>query len=397
MSGPLTGVRILDATSVVLGPWAAQMLGDMGADVVKIEPPDGDTTRSLGPARHAGMAALYLGCNRNKRSVMLDLKQEIGRAALFRLAASADVFMCNLRPQAARKLGLGYEAFETVNPRIVYCAAYGFRGAGPYGNKPAYDDVIQAASGLAALQAAIADEPRYVPTIMADKTTGMAVVSAILSALFCRERTGIGQAIEVPMFETLVSFVMVEHLYGETFVPPVDAAGYRRLLNRWRRPFATKDGSLAVLPYTDAHWQAFFELIGRDDLGADPRFGTLASRLAHIEILYAEVGKAVAARTTAEWLVDLDRIGVPSMVVNTLESLLSDAQLEATGFWKILEHPTEGTMRFPDIPTRWSRTPGEIRLLPPRLGEHSVEVLREAGFAESEIRAMLACGATSQA
>jgi crotonobetainyl-CoA:carnitine CoA-transferase CaiB-like acyl-CoA transferase len=394
MPGPLAGLRLLDASTVLLGPWAAQMLGDLGADVVKIEPPDGDTTRKLGPARNPDMASFYLACNRNKRSVVLDLKQPAGRDALLRLARTAEAMLHNWRPQAAVRLGLGYEAFRAVNPRIVYCAAYGFRASGPYGNRPAYDDVIQAGSGLAMLQSSIAGDPRYVPTLVADKTSGMAVVQAVLAALLHQQRTGQGQAVEVPMYETLVSFVMVEHLYGETFVPAIDTPGYKRIMNRWRRPFPTKDGSLAVLPYTDAHWLAFFHLAGRDDLTSDARFATLASRLAHIETLYEILATIVATRTTAEWVKALDEAGVPSMVVNSLDTLLTDAQLAATGFWKLVEHPTEGTLRMPDIPTTFSASPGEIRRLPPRLGEHSVEVLREAGFSDGEIDAMLASGAT---
>jgi len=395
MAGPLTGVRILDATTVVLGPLATQMLGDLGADVVKVEPPEGDTTRKLGPTRNPDMAAFYLACNRSKRSIVLDLKQPAGHAALLRLAKTADVLVHNFRPQAAAKLRLEYETVRAVSPGIIYCATYGFRAAGPYGNKPVYDDIIQAASGLASLQTALAGEPRYLPTIAADKTSSMGVAHALLAALYHKARTGEGQAIEVPMFETVVAWTMVEHLYGETFVPAIETAGYKRVLNRWRRPFPTTDGFLAVLPYTDAHWQAFFKIAGRADLLDDPRFKSLTSRLQHIEHLYEELAKIVATRSNAEWLEILDGAGVPAMVVNTLESLLTDPQLEATGFWKIVEHPTEGTLRTPDIPATYSRTPGEIRRLQPRLGEHSVEVLSEAGLSQAEIQAMLDSGATA--
>jgi crotonobetainyl-CoA:carnitine CoA-transferase CaiB-like acyl-CoA transferase len=394
MPGPLAGVRILDVTTVVLGPWAAQMLGDMGADVIKVEPPEGDTTRRLGPARNPGMAAFFLACNRNKRSIVLDLKHDAGRKALLRLAETADVMMHNFRPQPAARLGLEYEAVRAVNRGIVYCATYGFRAAGPYGHKPAYDDVIQAASGLASLQTPLTGEPRYMPTIVADKTSSLTVLSAVLSALYHRARTGEGQAIEVPMFESVAAYVMVEHLYGETFVPALESAGYKRILNRWRRPFPTKDGYLAVVPYTDGHWKTFFEVAGRPDFAADPRFKSLESRLANIEVLYEELGKIVATRTSADWLDALERANVPATIVNTLESLLEDPHLAATGFWKIVEHPTEGTLRTPDIPTTYSKTPGEIRRLQPRLGEHSIEVLREAGFSPGEIDAMLAAGTT---
>jgi crotonobetainyl-CoA:carnitine CoA-transferase CaiB-like acyl-CoA transferase len=395
MPGPLAGVRILDATTVVLGPLACQMLGDLGADVVKIEPPEGDTTRKLGPMRNPDMAAFYLACNRSKRSIVLDLKQPAGHAALLTLCETADVLVHNFRPQAAAKLRLPYETVRAKNPGIIYCATYGFRAAGPYGHRPAYDDVIQASAGLASLQASLMGEPRYLPTIVADKTSSMGLAHALLAALYHKARTGEGQAVEVPMFETVVAWTMVEHLYGETFVPRIETAGYKRVLNRWRRPFPTKDGHLAVLPYTDAHWRSFFTMTGRDDLLADPRYRTLSSRLQHIEGLYEELGKIVATRTSAEWLSGLDEAGVPAMVVNTLESLLTDPQLEATGFWKIVDHPTEGKLRMPDIPATFSKTPGEIRRLQPRLGEHSVEVLREAGLGDAAIKAMLASGATS--
>ncbi|HJR51166.1 MAG TPA: CoA transferase [Gemmatimonadales bacterium] len=397
MSGPLTGVRVVDCTTVVLGPWAAQQLGDLGADVVKIEPPEGDTTRQLGPMRNPDMGAFYLAVNRNKRSIVLDLKQASARRVLLRLAEGADVLLHNYRPQAARRLGMSYETFRAVNPGIVYVGTYGFRAAGPYGDKPAYDDIIQAASGLASLQASLFGEPKYVPTIVADKTSSMTVLVAVLAALYHKARTGEGQEVEVPMLESLAAWVMVEHLYGETFVPPVDSVGYKRVLNRYRRPFKTKDGYLAILPYTDQNWRDFFIIAGRQDLLDDPRFKTLGTRLRHIEILYEELGKIATTRTNAEWLAELDRRNIPGMVVNSLESLLRDPHLEATGFWQVVEHPTEGTMRLPGIPAAYSRTPASIRRLPPRLGEHSVEILREAGLSPAEIDALLASGATRAA
>jgi crotonobetainyl-CoA:carnitine CoA-transferase CaiB-like acyl-CoA transferase len=397
MPGPLDGVRILDCTSVVLGPWATQQLGDLGADVIKIEPPEGDTTRQLGPRRHPGMAAFYLGCNRSKRSLVLDLKHDAGRRALFRLAERADILIHNFRPEPAGRLGLSYEAFEAINPRLIYLATYGYRAGGPYGAKAAYDDIIQAGAGFAWLQTAVAGTPRYLPTIVADKTGSNGVVSAVLAALYARERTGVGQAVEVPMMETLASFVMVEHMYGETFVPALESAGYKRILNPQRRPYATKDGFLAILPYTDGHWREFCELVGRPDLLGDARFASIANRLANVEAYYGTLGEIARTRTNAEWLALLEKSNVPHGPVNSLEDLLTDPQLEATDFWKVVDHPSEGKIRMPDVPPRFSKTPPEIRRLQPRLGEHSVEVLREAGFSAEEVDAMLASGVTLKA
>ena len=394
MSGPLSGVRVVDCTTVVLGPWAAQQLGDLGADVIKVEPPEGDTTRQLGPMKNPGMGAFYLAVNRNKRSIVLDLKQPAARDVLLRLARDANVLLHNYRPQAARRLGMSYEAFRAVNPSIVYVGTYGFRATGPYGDKPAYDDIIQAASGIASLQASIVGEPRYVPTIVADKSSSMTVLAAVLAALYHQARTGEGQEVEVPMFESMAAWVMVEHLYGETFRPALDTIGYKRILNPNRRPFKTKDGYLAILPYTDQNWRDFFTLTGRGDLLDDPRFKTLGTRLRHIEILYGEVGAVAVTRTNAEWLADLDRLNIPAMSVNSLESLLHDPHLEAVGFWQTVDHPTEGRMRLPGLPASYGKTPGAIRRLPPRLGEHSAEVLREIGLGEDEVAALLASGAT---
>jgi crotonobetainyl-CoA:carnitine CoA-transferase CaiB-like acyl-CoA transferase len=397
LPGPLSGVKVLDCTSVVLGPYAAQQLGDLGADVVKIEPPAGDTTRQLGPQRHPGMAAFYLGCNRNKRSIVLDLKKEKGRRAVFRLAERADVFMHNYRPEPAARLGVSYDAFAQVNPRLIYVATYGFRADGPRGAKAAYDDIIQASCGMAALQAVIADEPHFVPTVMADKTGSNSVVSAVLAALFERERSGRGQAIEVPMFESLVAFVMVEHLYGESFLPAIESMGYRRLLNKARGPYRTKDGYLALLPYTDANWRELCERIGRPEILYDAIFRSTATRLANIDKVYAVLAELCCTRTNAEWEALLEGSNIPHGPLAALEDLLEDEQLVATGFWKEFDHETEGRIRMPDYPSRFSRTKPDIRRLPPRLGEHSAEVLGEAGLSRAEIDELIAAGVTLQA
>lgn len=396
MAGTLDGIRVVDLTTVILGPWATQMLGDMGADVIKIETPAGDTTRNLGPRRNEGMASLYLATNRNKRSIVLDLTQQAGRDALFKIVGTADVFLHNMRPKVAKKLGLEYEKFASAYPDLIFCATYGFRKDGPMADNPAYDDVIQAASGLADLQTVTSDQPRFVPTIMADKTTGYNAVTAILAALVAKERGAGGQAIEVPMFETLVDFVMVEHLYGAAFEPPIDQMGYQRLLNTGRRPYATKDGYLAVLPYTDDNWRRLFEISGRDDLIGDPRFTDITARVKNSQEVYDLLGEIVATRTSAEWKRDLDDAGIPVMAVNTKEELLQNEQLLASGFWRLEEHPTEGTLRMTDPPTRFSKTPSTVRSLPPHLGQQSAEILAEAGYSEGEIADLLAAGVSRQ-
>ena len=397
MRAPLAGIRIVEMTSVVLGPYACQMLGDLGADIIKIEPPGGDTNRNLGPHRgNADMASLFLTCNRNKRSVVLDLKSEAGRGAASRIIRDADVLIHNFRPRAMDRLKLDYETVRELNPRIVYCATYGYSKRGPYGNKGALDDSIQAASGIAVLQSMVEGEPRYLPTIVADKTTALFVTQAVLAALFHRQLTGEGQEIEVPMFESMVSFVMTEHLWGQTFDPPIGKAGYVRLMAKHRRPYRTKDGRyLAVLPYWDNHWRTFCEIAGRPELIDDPRFLSMTTRLANIDDSYRVTGEIVAGRDRAEWVELLGETNVPMMVVNSLDELIDDPHLVQTGFWQTVEHPTEGKVRMSSPPMNFSASPAGIGRLPPRLGEHSVEVLAEAGLERTEIDAMLAAGTTA--
>ncbi len=394
MAGPLEGVRILELTSVVLGPWACQILADMGAEVIKVEPPRGDSNRILGASRNANMAALYLTCNRNKRSLVLDLKQEAGRDALMKIAESVDILIHNNRPQVMDRLGLDYESIKAVNPRIIYCGSYGYGKDGPYGSKGALDDSIQAVSGIAMLQEMVLGEPRYLPTVVADKTTAMAVVFAVTSALYHREKTGEGQEIEVPMFETMVYYVMAEHLWGMTFEPPLGTAGYKRLMSHHRKPYKTKDGYIAILPYLDSHWEVFCRLSGRTDLLDDERFTTLSDRVRNIDDTYQETAKTMLTRTTGEWLELFGDTSVPTIVVNTLEGLKDDPHLEAVNFWQMVEHPTEGKIRMTRFPVNFSETPAEVRTLPPRLGEDSLEILREAGLSQTDIDQMLESGTT---
>ena len=383
--GPLHGITVLDLSSVILGPMAGQYLGDMGADVIKVEGPEGDITRSIGPRRSEGMGALFLANNRNKRSVVLDLKTIAGQAALHRLASRSDVLLHSIRSSAAARIGLSPETLAAVSPRMICCQVKGFRDDGPYGGRPAYDDIIQALSGLAMLQTIVAGEPRYMPSIIADKITGVHAAYAIALALLHRERTGQAQAVSVPMMETMVAFTAHEHLGGAVFEPQQGAMGYDPIRQAMRRPHRTKDGFLCILPYTDGHWHQFFKLIERPDLAADVDFATNQGRQANIRRVWAELARLVERRTNAEWLALLGGTDVPHAVLNDLEDLLDDPHLVATGFWQMLEHPTEGAMRFPSNPIGMPASPPEIRRLPPRLGEHTAEVLREHGFADAEI------------
>ena len=394
MPGPLSGLKVLELTSVVLGPWAAQTMADMGADVIKIEAPFGDSNRQLGASRNPGMAALYLSNNRNKRSLVLDLKQESARDALLTIVKDCDVFLHNNRPQVMTKLRLEYEDIKSVNENIIYCGTYGYSKDGPYGEKGALDDSIQAASGIAALNELVLGEPRYLPTVVADKTTAITVVYSILAALYHREKTGIGQEIEVPMFETMVSFVMAEHIWGEVFEPKLGEAGYTRLMSHHRKPYKTKDGYIAVLPYMNNHWQTFCEKAEREELIEDERFKDLSSRVKNIDDTYSETGKILATKTTQEWLDIFAETKVPVIVVNSLEDLFHDPHLEAVDFWQSFEHPTEGQLKMPGFPSKFSKTPASIRKHAPKLGEHSKEILAEAGIDEETINKMVDSKAT---
>ncbi|QOT79348.1 CaiB/BaiF CoA transferase family protein [Cupriavidus basilensis] len=384
-AGPLEGIRVLDLTSVVLGPLATQSLADLGADVIKIEGPEGDLMRANGVSRNAGMSSIYLALNRNKRSVVLDLKTPAGAAALRRLIGGADVLIHNMRVAAIERLGFGYAAVAALNPRIVYCVATGFGQDGPHRDKPAFDDIIQAACGLVSLGSAAGGRPEYVPSLIADKTTGMALANAVMAALLHRERHGSGQAVEVPMLETMASFVMAEHLAGLTFEPATGAAGYARLLQGGRRPAQTADGWICALPYTDRHWRAFFHAVGRDDLGDKYNIASRAQRNAHIRALYQHLAQITPTRTTREWMALFETLDIPATPIYAPDELLAHPHLEAVGLFQQTEHPTEGPLREMRPATRFSATPLSLRRHAPTLGEHTDEVLREAGLSPEDI------------
>jgi crotonobetainyl-CoA:carnitine CoA-transferase CaiB-like acyl-CoA transferase len=393
--GPLQGVKIIDMTSVLMGPYATQMLGDYGADVIKVESPEGDITRQIGPTRNPGMGPLFLNCNRSKRSIVLDLKQPAGRNALLKLASTADVLIYNVRPAAMARLKLGYEDVAAVNPRIVYAGLFGFGQDGPYAAKPAYDDLIQGSSTLSHLIARSADGvPRYVPTGVADRVVGLTAVGAILASIIHRDRTGKGQRLDVPMFETMTGFVLGDHLGGLTYEPPLDQGGYARQMAKDRRPYATADGFISVIIYTDKQWNNFFDATKREDLREDPKFATYHGRLASIDDVYGELGRYFMTRTTAEWLELLIKADIPVMPVHTLTSILDDPHLKAVDFFQQVEHPSEGAIRSMRPTATWFDTPVEMPQLAPRRSEHAVEILKENGYSDSEIAALLRDGVT---
>ena len=398
-AGALNGVRVLDMSTVLMGPCATQILADLGADVIKIEALEGDISRQSYPARSAKMGHTFLNNNRNKRSVALNLKHAEGRAALLALCRRTDVFVYNFRPQAMARLKLRYEDLKAVNPQIIYVGAVGFGERGRYRGMPAYDDLIQGMVGMPWLAGqASGQEPRYAPTAYADRTCALHLSISLLAALYHRQCTGQGQRVDVPMFEHMVHTLLGEHMEGETFVPAYGPIGHRRTLSPERRPYRTKDGYLCTMIYNDKQWRSFFEMIGEPErLATDARFATQTNRFKNIDVVYGFLSEVLLTRTTAEWLELFRRHDLPVGPMNSLEDVLHDAHLADVGYFKEFEHPTEGTLRTVFYPAELSETPVGSRYPAPRLGEHTVELLTEAGYARADIDALIVKGVAAAA
>lgn len=374
MSGPLRGVRIIDLTTVVMGPLATKVLGDLGADIIKVEAASGDSMRNIGPMRNPGMGPLFLQANRNKRSIGLDLKKDADMQKLRELLTDADVLVSNIRPQAMARLGLDYEGVCKINPSIIFCAAVGYGQGGPNAGDAVYDDLMQAASGVSGLFARVDGKARYAPVNICDRVVGLYTVIAIEAALYHRKQTGEGQQIEVPMFETMAEFVLGDHIGGRAFVPPLGGTGYQRLLSKERGPYATRDGYLALVVYTDEHWRKFSQMIGRPSLMQDDeRFRDMQARNINAEVAGRLLADEIVKKTTEEWLTVLHEADIPACRVNSVDDLFDDPHLRAVGFFSEVEHSSEGTLLMPRSPLIFSGTPLDVRYLAPRLGENNAE------------------------
>ena len=382
---PLEGVKVLDLTTVIMGPFTTQVLGDFGADIIKIEEPNGDMTRDIGPSKTSKMSSMFLGVNRNKRSLVLNLKKSEAKVALWKLIQDADIIVHNIRPQKIAALGFDPDTVLAKNPKIIYVGLHGYREDGPYGGQPAFDDVIQGQSGIAGAFEARDGEASLVPTVMADKSVGLLASTGILAAYIQSLKTGKGSYLEVAMFEGMVGYTLLEHHFGATFVPPLDKIGYPRALSSNRKPYKSADGYICILPYTNQQWASFFKIIGRDDLLNDKRYSSIKERSKDIHTLYTIVANNVINKTNKEWTKLLQKYEIPHGVVNRLEDLKSDPHLKAVNFFRSYTHPTEGNLDVPDSAFRLNRESLPIRKHQPNLGEHSKDILKEVGFKESEI------------
>lgn len=384
-SGPLAGVKIIDMSSVVLGPFATLIFGDLGADVIKVEAGQkgkaGDMMRYAGASPTGDLGPIYTSLNRNKRSVQLDAKTEDGKAAIIALLKDADVFFHNVRLAGMGRLGLDYESVKAINPGIVYVHCAGFGAGGPYEKRQAYDDLIQGASGFAALNAMRSGgDPEYAPSLVADKTVGLFATYATLAALYHKQRTGEGQFVPVPMLESFTFFNMVENLYGETFLPGNGKLAYTRSVNANRKPYKTKDGYIGLVPYSDQQWELFFEMGGKSGVFEDPRFSTYSARTENITELYAIIGEVALLKTTNEWLALLDEANIPAMRYNQMSDVLADPHLAAVDFFQTRQHPEAGAYRSMKHPVDFSATPAEVAIDPPRLGADTETVLASLGL-----------------
>lgn len=398
MSGPLDGVRVLDLSAVVVGPICTHVLCEHGAEVIKVEAPSGDLLRSLaGRGRSPGMNGKFLNFNRGKRSLALDLKKPAGIAALKRLAATVDVFVTNIRPDAQQRLGVDADGLRAAAPRLIHCSITGFGTGGPYAGRPAYDTVIQGVSGVAGTFEASTGEPRYVPFLVADHTVGLIAAQMIGFALYRREKTGLGEAIEVPMFENMAAYIMQEHLGAHSFRPPLGPPGDHRVLSPDGKPLPTRDGYICVSANTDAQAHAFFDAIGRPELKTDPRFATVAQRVQHTREYFHIRATSLGGRTTAEWLDIFDRMDVPASPYNTIGSLIDDPHLRAVGMVREEEHPTEGPTWAIGAPNRFSGGAAPPRPPAPRLGADGAAVLAEAGLTAEDIESLRAEGVLIEA
>ena len=392
-TGALDGIRIIDLTTVLMGPLATRMLGDHGADVIRVESPSGDSTRNGLPARNPGMSGFSLNLQRNKRSLSIDLKSADGHEVMIKLISSADVLVTNMRSQALERLGLDEKEITKKFPELIYCRANGFGSSGPYRDKAAYDDAIQAASGLSGLIGSAQGKPGYVPAVIADKVTGLHIVQAVMAALLFKARTGKGQHIEVPMFETMVTFNLVEHLRGPVFEPSEGPFGYERLLSKSRNPVETSDGFMCILPYTDQNYRDFFTYIDSPDLAEDQRFRDHNSRIEHTDELYQLIADAAAEYTTQEWLDFCDERSIPAAAVLDLKNVHLDPHLSEVNLMNIVEHPSEGRYKYVRDPVEYSKSPTQLRFHAPRLGEHTKELLAQLGYEKEHIEELITNGA----
>ncbi|MSP04632.1 MAG: CoA transferase [Acetobacteraceae bacterium] len=385
-TGPLKGFRILDLTTVLFGPFGTQTLGDWGAEVIKVETLRGDTWRTSGQFRNRGMSGQFMAANRNKRSIALDLKHKDGKDVLRRLIGTADALVSNIRPAGLARLGFSYEACRELNPRLVYASATGFGQDGPWRARPAFDEIIQAASGFASAMGTD-EEPAFVPSLIGDKICGMALTSAVTAALLHRERTGEGQMVEVPMLETIAAFNSIEMFGGLAFVPPIGTSGYNRM--KARKPTRTKDGWLTMLPYSGDNWCAFFEAVGHPECIEEFQVRDPVQRGRHIDKIYDRMREIAPSRTTAEWEKLLLAIDVPHTSFAKLTEITEQPHLKAVAMFPEIDHPSEGKIRQARPPARFSASPASVHRLAPRLGEHTAEILRDAGYSEVEINILI--------